>query len=253
MIIDEDSTTQWILEDDDLIVQDLSNLQLTNSEEEPYYSILCVDIGVVNLGLAALIGDPLTLKFRRVVGIDLLDITKIPHPPEIPECTCTLNHSRTFTDWMEHIFQYYREVFEGVDKIILERQPPMGFVVVEQLIYSKYRSKCELISPVSMHKFFGMGGDYEQRKEMSVQLGRGYIESNSQIEREFVSFSRQHDITDAILMGVFWFHTEHRKYLELEHQKYISSLIIRTNDFGGCPREMNIDDFLSQFRFKPLN
>ena len=106
MIIDEDSTTQWILEDeDDLILQDLSNLQLTNSEDEPYYSILCVDIGVVNLGLAALIGDPTTLKFRRVVGVDLLDITKIPHPPEIPECTCSLNHSRTFSTYLSRFRQ----------------------------------------------------------------------------------------------------------------------------------------------------
>ena len=276
MIIAEDEEAQWILEDDvmvdsltslnlgevlneEKICKDLDTLNLEISPDElvpprdTYYAILCIDVGVVNLGLSALIGDPKTLKFNRVVGIDLLDITKIPHPPDIPECQCTLNHSKTFTDWMEHVFQYYKDVFDGVDKIIIERQPPMGFVVVEQLIYSKYRSKCELISPSSMHKFFGLGGDYEQRKEQSINLATRYLESNLQIWKEFENFSRKHDITDSILIGIFWFHKQHHAYLEIEYQRYIANLTIKTNNYGGCPREMNIDDFLEQFRYKPLN
>lgn len=281
MIIAEDSQNQWILEDDDQeMVNDFSAVNLKTSQEEinfeqqdqicndlaavnlenhpvvpprdTYYAILCIDVGVVNLGLSALIADPKTLKFNRVVGIDLLDITKIPHPPHIPECQCTLNHSKTFTDWMEHVFQYYHDVFEGADKIIIERQPPRGFVVVEQLIYSKYRSKCDLISPSSMHKFFGLEGDYEQRKEKSINLGSQYIHQHPEIWREFECFSRQHDITDSILIGVFWFYTQYRAYLEREHQQYIGNLTIHTNDYGGCPREMNIDDFLAQFRYRPL-
>ena len=279
MIIAEDEEAQWILEEEiitdftavnlrtsprelhpenlieDKLCNDLDTLNLeTDNSSHPRdtYAILCVDVGVVNLGLSALIADSITMKFHRVVGIDLLDITKIPHPTHIPECQCTLNHSKTFTDWMEHVFQYYHDVFEGADKIIIERQPPRGFVVVEQLIYSKYRSKCDLISPNSMHKFFGLEGDYEQRKEQSLKLGVKYIEPYSQIWNEFESFPRQHDITDSILIGVFWFHKQHRAYLEREHQRYIANLIIRTNDYGGCPMDMNIDDFLEQFRYKHL-
>ena len=262
MIIAEDSDMQWILEDDEFneekICDDLDTLNINNSSQrevydevpDTYYSILCIDVGVVNLGLSALIGNPKTLKFDRVVGIDLLDITKIPHPHDIPECQCTLNHSKTFTDWMEHIFQYYHDVFESVDKIVIERQPPMGFVVVEQLIYSKYRSKCELISPASMHKFFEIRGDYEQRKEQSIAIGTRYLEQNSQIYQEFVNFSRKHDITDSILIGIFWFYKQNKTYLEMEYKLYIDNLIIKTNSYGGCPSEMNIDDFLEQFRYK---
>ncbi len=267
MIIAEDSDYQWILEeDDDKINRDLDNLYIDDEsnmdvesvqesvqdDDEPYYSILCIDVGVVNLGLSALIADPITLKFKKIVGIDLLDITKILHPEHIPECKCTLNHTKTFTDWMEHLFQYYHDIFEAVDKIIIERQPPKGFVVVEQLIYSKYRNKCELISPASLHKFFHMSTEYDIRKEESIQIASRHLERVPPIYQEFKNFNRKHDIADSILMGLFWFHNEHHKYREKEHQKYISSLTIKTNQWGGCPKEMNIDDFLAQFRFNPL-
>ena len=262
MIIAEDSECQWILEDDE-INTDLNNLHIDENDmeveesaqddDETYYSILCIAVGVVNLGLSALIADAITLKIKKIVGIDLVDITKILHPEHIPECKCTLNHTKTFTDWMEHLFQYYNDIFEAVDKIIIERQPPKGFVVVEQLIYSKYRNKCELISPRSLHKFFDLSTEYDIRKEESVEIASRHLERVHPIYQEFNKFNRKHDISDSILMGLFWFHKEHHKYLEKEHQKYISSLTIKTNQFGGCPREMNIDDFLVQFRFNPLN
>lgn len=259
MIIAEDYDYQWILledENDDKINTDFNNLHIVDSpidvDMKTYYSILCVDVGVVNLGLSALIADPVTLKFNKIVGIDLLDITKILHPDHTPECKCTLNHSKTFTDWMEHVFQYYHHVFDAVDKIIIERQPPQGFVVVEQLIYSKYRNKCQLISPGSLHKFFKLSTDYETRKQESIQIALQYIEKEPQIYQEFVTFNRKHDITDSILMGLFWLDKEHHNYLEKEYQKYIANLTIKTNQWGGCPKEVNIDEFLSQFKYKPL-
>ena len=237
----------WIIMDSDeeLEMSDLSiNEKVTlsrGSHDNDYYSILCIDIGVINLGMSVIICDRNTYAFRDVVGVDLLDITTFPHPPG-GSCECCLNHTKTFTDWMEHIFQYYRIVFDSVDKILIERQPPMGFVAVEQLIFTKYRHKCELISPNSVHKFFGIGKyDYNTRKQRVEEIALKYIK-NPAILEEFMGFERRHDMADSVCIGIFWLDKNNKEYTQRKH-------ILDANKRYAYALGMTSEEFFRQFRF----
>ena len=250
----ESDDREWIIMDSDdecdLLgaLPELDPIPSNPPNTPEYYSVLCIDVGVINLGMAALICDPFTYKFQRVVGVDLIDITKHIHT-DGNECHCTLNHTRTFTDWMEHLFQYYKDVFEGVDRILIERQPPCGFVAVEQLIYSRYRHKCELISPNSVHKYLRIGGlDYDGRKEKVVEIALKNIQS-PQVE-EFLHFDRRHDMGDAICMGLFWFDKKHTNYLLDEDIKRINLLRVQEELlFNSQHNGITMDKYLAQFRW----
>ena len=256
MILESDDNREWIImdSDDEELNTELSHLNIKSSrltaekqfsKDQDYYVLLSIDIGIVHLGMALLTYDKKTYKFRETVGIDLIDITTFPHPPEVDRCQCKLHHTKTFTDWMEHIFQYYETIFTGVDKILIERQPPMGLVAIEQLIYTKYRNKCELIAPNSMHKFFHIGKfDYLIRKEKVEKIAKSYI-IDPDIVTELDAFERQHDISDAICLGIFWLDTRHSEYIT--EQKMAA---IRINS-RGCPKGMCIDEYLAQFRYVP--
>jgi hypothetical protein len=210
MILDSDDGREWILLDEDEEIVD-------------YYSILCIDIGVKHLGLAAMICDKETYDFREIVGVDLMDITTFPHPDGVCKKSCCLKHAKTFADWMEHVFVYYDIIFSKVDKILIERQPPGGFVVVEQLIYSRYRDKCELIAPNSVHKFFKIGMyDYDERKEKVEEIARKKISNPS---------------------------VQHTQYLDEENIKRLKRMAISTG--GRVPVGMNFADWLKQFEYRP--
>lgn len=243
---------EWIIMDsddepDELIENISSTIPISDND---YYSVLCIDIGVINLGMAALIYDKITMEFREVVGVDLLDITTFVH--ENNE-VCSLNHTRTFTDWMEHVFQYHKAAFNGSDKILIERQPPCGFVAVEQLIYSRYRDKCELIAPNSVHKKFDISKlSYEIRKEKVVEIALKHITNNDIID-EFNSFNRRHDMADAICIGLYWINNKRIKYLEEENIRRLNEIRIEEeNQFKSRHNGMTTDEYLLQFRWKPV-
>jgi hypothetical protein len=243
---------EWIIMDSDDEPDNLSEfiptLSIQNESQNDYYSVLCIDIGIVNLGIAALIYDKNTMVFREVVGIDLLDITTFLHrPSEI----CCLNHTKTFTDWMEHVFQYHKNVFEGVDKILIERQPPCGFVAVEQLIYSRYRYKCELVAPNSVHKYFNIGKlDYDSRKNKVIEIALKHI-SDPEIIDEFNKFSRQHDMADAICIGLYWLSKKHTEYLEEENICRLANIRLVEEQIFKTQHGITMDEYLAQFRWKP--
>jgi len=250
MIIDEDENNEWILLDDSdeiNMINNFSKINIKNNIKQIFNDnkkyILCIDIGVINLGLAGIVCDN-NYKFREVVGIDLIDITTFAYCSK----NCKLNHTKTFSDWMEHIFEYYQEVFDNVDKIILERQPPCGFVVIEQLIYSRYRNKCELVCPKSIHKFYNISHkSYENRKLFMEEKAFNHI-SSDYIKKEFLSFNRKHDLADAICMGIYWLSLYHEKYMLNEKKKQI---LAECNKKYHYELGMSFDEWLSYFKYEP--
>jgi hypothetical protein len=58
-----------------------------------------------------------------------------------------LYHDKIICDYMTHLFKKFKSVFDSVDQILIERQPPTGLVAVEELIMREYRNKSKLISP----------------------------------------------------------------------------------------------------------
>lgn len=243
-IIESDSDDEFIIESDsdDSQLSTMENYYGFTEEDYEDSVILCVDIGVINLGLAALTYDSKNFKFKNVVGVELIDITEFHHPCGVCSENCGLQHTKTFTDWMEHIFLTYSNAFENCDKIIIERQPPGGFNAIEQLIFSRYRDKTELVSPRSMHKFLDIGMfNYDRRKECVVKFAKNLIKNHKIIE-DLEMYERKHDMADAICLGYYWLNFQ--RSCQREEEMKIKALEIQMAYLNN-PKDCN--NYLQQF------
>lgn len=193
----------------------------TNVDDTLY--VMSIDIGIHHLGMSMSLVDK-EYKLKNIIWIDLINITEYVHVNGPSKESCELYHTKTFCDWMNHHFQENRRFYEMADFILVERQPPMGFVVIEQLIFSKWREKTILISPNSMHKYFGIGGyDYEKRKELTDKIARNNITNETLLEKLGL-YPRTHDIADSICIMLFWIHGKHEKYIHEQNRKRIMGL-----------------------------
>lgn len=214
-------------------------------EDEIIYRILSIDVGIKHLGISISIADE-EFKLKEVLFMDLLDITKFPHREGKNIKNCTLHHSKTFSDWMEHVFVLYEEYFEQCEYILIERQPPMGLVAVEQLVFSKYREKSHLISPNSMHKFFNIGGlDYDQRKTITEKICRRKI-TNPELIKQYDSFFRKHDIADTVCIMLFWLSQKHKELVD--YQRMVK---IRNTKMVYRNTKMTMNEWFEQFKYVP--
>lgn len=209
--------------------------------EDTRKTVLSIDIGILNLGISVgVINDE--YKIDEIMWVDLINITKYTHERELDKDTCTLNHTKSIADWLEHVFEEHIEMFEGADYILVERQPPMGLVAVEQIIYYRWRSKCHLISPNSMHKHFRIGHyDYEQRKEQTQRIAQKMWEWHPRALDRYSLYERKHDMTDSICLMAFWLHKKHLKYIETKRKNRIMHTKVNKDS-------MTTDKFLEQFR-----
>lgn len=217
------------------LILNLENLTIQKDKK-----ILSIDIGIKHLGLSYSLVDE-NYIFQKLLWINLIDITVFDCLP-----SCTLFHTNTLADRIAHVIHKYHNIFNSSDIILIEQQPPLGIVALEQLIFSVYREKAFLISPVSVHKHFGMRNcDYETRKKMSVNIASKYIlESFGNI---FLSYQRQHDISDTILFTLYWSNLMHlEKERQKLHQKRKQALKKYNKGLG-----MSLDDFFDTFRYIP--
>jgi hypothetical protein len=169
--------------------------------------ILCIDPGIINLALVSL---QYSSKSKHTIldEFHLVDITRLCPLRTINfkiKKTCPLKyHSKSISDQMDHVFHRYKNLFEDSDFIIIERQPPTGLVVIEQLIFKEYRSKSHLVSPNSLHKFFSWSSSYTVRKQESESYIRDNLFMSEDQKRELDVMDRRHDVTDAICFGLYW-------------------------------------------------
>jgi len=198
-----------------------------------YKYVLSIDIGIRNLALVfCSINKDYT--FKEIVWFDLIDITTFQHRDPWEECK--LHHTKTMCDYLEHIFQMHSAIFDAADHILIERQPPQGLVSVEQLIFSKYRYKSELISPNAMHSWIGwrrLNLDYDQRKDRSISYARQYLIG---VERDYLleyfeRYERKHDISDAICLFSFWLEQRHNVW-EYETRQRVFREEMNTKGFN---------------------
>lgn len=219
-----------------------------NFTQEDYSlnTVLCIDIGIKHLGLSGITFDQ-NFNFKKIIGVDLLDITGFLHPDGISEKDCHLHHTKSFTDWLEHVFWTYDNVFTNCDYIVIERQPILGLVGIEQLIFSKFREKTHLVSPNAMHNFFNINHlDYEARKDHVTKICKDLLlkQDTPVILQEFESFNRKHDIADSVCLGVFWLNSKRKEHLKyLRREKLLSSQVFCNN------RYMSFRESLEIFRY----
>ena len=151
--------------------------------------ILAIDIGYHNMGLVlaeAGNGPKITVEFLKKVSLEDYKYIK----------------SNDFVDLIPLFVEDHQHIFDSADKILIERQPPMGFTNIEILLHYMFKDKVSLISPVSMHVHFGMRHlNYEERKERTVVISEKYMGE--------IPYERKHDIADALCMIIFYnFRTE---------------------------------------------
>ena len=159
--------------------------------------VLAIDIGIINLGYVFVEKTDSNLK---VIECNKVNITNMKHN-KISRCNCNLYHENCIPDYVDHFIQEHSNLFDQADIILIERQPPVGITNVQDLLFTRFRNKVKLISPNSVHKFFKMTkNDYETRKIESQQLTKSYLEKFD----NFNDLVRQHDITDAMLLVMYY-------------------------------------------------
>ena len=182
--------------------------------------ILAIDVGIINLGYVyaeLIIEEPADgSKYKnlllnsfyneerfnnkcKVIDCNRVDITKIKHR-KVPFCVCKLHHERCVPDYLDHFIQELPH-FNECDILIIERQPPMGIMNVQDLLFKLFRDKVLLISPNSMHKYFKLSSDYNERKKQSEQLSLTHLTDFENFNKQI----RRHDISDAMLMIIYYY------------------------------------------------
>jgi hypothetical protein len=198
--------------------------------EECGKSVLCIDIGILNLGLSVGFIDE-EFNIEEIAYVDLINITEFTHDRELKGCECKMYHSKSIADWMDHLFAEHLPLFRDCDYILIERQPPCGLVAIEQIIYYKWRDKCVLLSPRSMHKHFKIGSyDYESRKEKTMSIATSLYKWNQRAIDRYEQFERKHDISDSICLMGYWLHKKKERYLERKNKERLKD--IQLNNTG---------------------
>lgn len=234
----------------DQIEERMSNLSLENySSYRPnkYYYIVSVDIGITHLGIS-LCSINADFSFREVIWFNLFDITNFGHTSEWKQQDCHLHHDKTFCDYLEHIFFINGELFESATYVLIERQPPMGLVAIEQLIFSRFRSKAVLISPNSMHCWMGWNRlklDYEKRKVYSSKFALSCLQKGERkyLVKEFIQMERNHDIGDSICMVMFFINKKRMEWKIHQRNLRIKRTVEETKARGLFYSHIYLDRF----------
>lgn len=194
-------------------------------------TLACIDIGVVNLGFAVIrFEDP---EHFDVLFADKIDITKFGCDQRF----CELSHDNIMADWISHFTRSHKHLLEKSDKILIERQPPMGFRDAEQLLMHYYREKAVLIHPRSFHCHFLVSRlDYDSRKEMLVRKANRIYEKCNNV-CSVLAHERAHDVADALLFAMYFVQTA-------DGRKLLSARTMTRNDDG------DIDSFFEQFIYR---
>ena len=146
--------------------------------------ILGIDVGYTNMGLVMASCEGTNIEVDYIKKVDLGEYKYIGKTND----TAVL--ISLFVD-------DYKDVFKEAEVILIERQPPGGLTNVETLLHYIFMDKVKLISPLSVHRHFGMTHlTYEQRKERSVSIASKYIKD--------IPYERQHDIADALCMIIHY-------------------------------------------------
>lgn len=169
--------------------------------------ILSIDIGLHHLGLIGAVIQP--APGSKLINIDLCELIDIKGLSEF--CVfgkdCTLHHSLCIADYMAHFFKLYETKLDEAEIILIEQQPPMGLIAVQELIVFQYRDKIKMISPTSVHKHFNItGSSYELRKKFTINYANRYLEEF----QTYKNMTRKHDVGDAVCILLYYLQTSRR-------------------------------------------
>ena len=239
------------------VVDEFNKMNITEKDLDEYglekkdhvYKVISIDVGLTHLGFSLGITDK-AFNLIQLEWVNMIDITKFTHDFDLHDTDCGIDHdSNKFADWLQHFFLEYKTLFDISDYILVERQPPRGLVVVEQIIMFNYRQKCHLVHPRSMHSFFGIGivninGDnaYEERKKKTQIISERCAKWHPRALDYYSKLHRKHDVTDAICLMLFWLNNQNKTYTRQENIRRISEVKMKKSN-------MSTLEYLEQFRY----
>lgn len=157
--------------------------------------LFCVDVGLVNMGVALVEVDHKGVVQCHMAGC--VDITDF----RCRGC-CPLRHEAVPVDWVDHFVRDFKDAIAQAQVVLIERQPPGGFRCVEQLIYKACRDKALLVQPRSFQAHFGVTCmEYDERKQYLVGVAQR-IYRGSEVATRALAADRAHDVADALLFAV---------------------------------------------------
>ena len=181
--------------------------------------IISIDIGFEHFAIVgANVSEPYDLRSTRFEEPYDLRSTRFSEPYKLEDVTlckliniknlmldcsdadCKLKHALCISDYMAHLFKLYHDFFEKADIILIERQPPQGFIAVQELILFTYRDKSILVSPNSMHKHFSMSKVQKLRKMFTEKFSKERLQSFP----DYANNERKHDMGDAYCILVYY-------------------------------------------------
>jgi len=130
-------------------------------------------------------------------------------------------------------------MLDSADVILIERQPQCGLVHVEQLLYSRYRTKSRLCSPTTLHKWLGIRTlDYEARKVETTRRAAPYLDYMA----HFRDDDRKHDMADAMCF-IMWYVDQlyNKRQIQLRQEENQRTLHTRLD--GGSTIGAWLDTF----------
>lgn len=112
----------------------------------------------------------------------------------------------------------YKDLF-NTDYILIERQPPGGLIVIQELLAYIFKDKVKLISPRSIHSKLGINYYcYDQRKVKTIQLLYENLTHNNKTDLllKLNNIDRKHDVADAYcIVKYFTEYVIHKKRINM--------------------------------------
>lgn len=141
--------------------------------------ILCIDPGLINLGYSYVDTSSNKIKIIKRNKVDLIMTGK------------------TISDGVDKWISENKDMFNYSYKIVIEKQPPTGAaLVVQELLYSKFKEKVILLNPLTVAKYFGTTKcTYKDRKRANRKYANEYFDIKED------SF----DICDSLCLSVYYF------------------------------------------------
>lgn len=158
--------------------------------------IVGVDVGITHLGLAELDTGP-DGSDRRVGALALVDIMLYGSdggdagPVEL-------------YDRLDAFARDHDRLFSRADVVAIERQPLVGLQCVQLFFLSRWRRKCVLVSPNTLHRrFLPTGLDYDERKAAMERVAHGICaDCGVDWAGRSARWVRRHDVADALAICV---------------------------------------------------
>jgi len=170
--------------------------------------IISIDIGFEHFAIVgANVSEPYDLRstrFEEPYKLEDVTLCKLINIKNLmldcSDADCKLKHALCISDYMAHLFKLYHDFFEKADIILIERQPPQGFIAVQELILFTYRDKSILVSPNSMHKHFSMSKVQKLRKMFTEKFSKERLQPFP----DYANNERKHDMGDAYCILVYY-------------------------------------------------